>query len=71
MPNIEEREIQLTRRALLQGYRLDKAPADDPLDDGRGGYMLVDDDTQMVACGAGPKSYTADLDEIEQYLDEG
>lgn len=66
-----DREVLLSRRAILQGYRLMKSPGNDPDEDGNGGYMLVDDDTKLVVCGVGSSSYTADLDEIEQLLDEG
>ena len=70
MPDENDREIELTRRAALKGYRLMKAPDDHDPQPGHGGYLLVDDDTNVVACGTSSSVYSADLDEVLRYLDE-
>jgi len=62
------RENRLRRMAGRQGMRLEKSRRRDPRAVDFGGYMLVDIRLNAVICGSGAFPYSADMDEIEQYL---
>ncbi len=62
------REHQLSRMARRQGLCLHKNNCRDPKVPSFGGYLLIDPSKDMVVAGDSPFPYSADLDEIENFL---
>lgn len=62
------RENRLRRMAQRQGYILQKSRRRDPKAIDYGGYMLVDIQHNTGIVGYTPYAYSADLDEIEDFL---
>jgi len=62
------RENRLRRMAERQGFALQKSRRRDPRAIDFGGYMLTDARTNTVVFGADPTAYSADMDQIEQFL---
>lgn len=62
------RENRLRRMAERQGLRLEKSRRRDPHALDYGGFMLTDPATNGVVMGADPFAYSADLDQVEEWL---
>lgn len=61
-------ENKLRRAAERQGLRLAKSRRRDERAVDYGGYMLIDAATNTAIVGGSPYSYSADLDQIEEWL---
>ena len=66
MQNLSEQKIR--RLAKREGYVLRKSRRRDPDSIEYGGYMLIDPDTNFAVLGTGPFLYSADLEEIGDWL---
>ena len=64
------RENRLRRIAERRGYRLTKSRARDKAAPGYGGYMLIAAFGNLVMLGADPYSFSATLEEVEDYLNQ-
>ena len=64
------RENRLRRIAARRGYRLTKSRLRDKGAPGYGGYMLIAAFGNLVMLGAAPHSFSATLDEVEEYLNQ-
>ena len=64
------RENRLRRIAERRGYRLMKSRARDKAAPGYGGYMLIAAFGNLVMLGAEPYSFSATLEEVEDYLNQ-
>lgn len=62
------KENRLRRMAERQGLRLEKSRRRDPHALDYGGYMLVDPTNNGVVMGADAYAYSADLDQVEEWL---
>lgn len=62
------RENRLRRTATRRGFRLEKSRGRDPRAPNYGGFMLANM-WNMAVVGAHPSGYSANLDEIEEFLD--
>lgn len=62
------RENKVRRAAERQGLTLQKSRRRDPRAYDFGRYILVDGRSTAVVVGGGDLSFTADLDEVEAYL---
>lgn len=65
------RENRLRRTAQRRGFRLEKSRRRDPHALDFGGYMLIDDRANSAIIGMTPVAYSATLDDVEAYLNEG
>lgn len=63
------KENRLRRIAERRGMRLEKSRRRDPKAIDYGGYMLIDTAANAVVVGASPYSYSASLEDIENYLE--
>jgi hypothetical protein len=61
---------RLRRIAQRRGYRLIKSRLRDKAAPGYGGYMLIAAFGNLVMLGADPHSFSATLDEVEDYLNQ-
>lgn len=61
-------ESTLRRRADRAGYSLKKNRSRSPDHPSYGGYQLVCHERGFVECGYGPFGYSADLQEIAEFL---
>lgn len=67
-PHPRSRENRVRRAAQRQGLAIQKSRRRDPQAVDYGGYMLIDPYTNFVLLGAGVFAYSADLDDIEEFL---
>jgi hypothetical protein len=65
------RENRLRRIAERRGFRLEKSRRRDPHAIDFGGYMLVDVRKNFAVLGADNFAYSASLEDVENYLNEG
>ncbi len=63
-------ERRVRRVAQRRGWSLLIAQKRTSQIDAHGGYMLRDDDTSKIVFGNARYDFSADLDEIESFLDE-
>ena len=68
--NSKVRENRLRRIAERRGFLIQKSKRRDPKAIDFGGYMLIDARTNSVVLGATSFAFSADLDEIEDYLNK-
>ena len=68
---IKAQESRVRRKAVSQGFRLEKSRNRHPDALGYGGYMLIDVSQNFAVLGGDFYAYSAALDEIEGYLNEG
>ena len=68
---IKVRENRLRRMAERRGFRLQKSRRRDQGAIGFGGYMLVDAHKNHAVLGGTSFAYSASLDDVEAYLNEG
>ncbi|MFB0875342.1 MULTISPECIES: hypothetical protein [unclassified Sphingobium] len=66
--SLKVRENRLREAAKRQRAFLKKSRTRDPRAIDYGGYMLVEGDSNSVLVGAEPYPFSADLDEIETWL---
>jgi hypothetical protein len=64
------RENRLRRTAQRRGYRLMKSRGRDTAAPGYGGYMLIAAFGNLVMLGADPYSFSATLEDVEDYLNQ-
>jgi hypothetical protein len=70
MNDAKVRESHLRSKLKKMGYRLQKNRARDPQSDNYGGYMIIDETTNLIVDGAHPFEFSLSLNEVDNFTKE-